>query len=642
MKKYSLLFLLFLFSFSMAYSQANRLENYQIASFNGVTRVSLTFTRRPITNVMKESNDLRVTIGALQCELGNVPSRFTTPDMFASIMVISSPTRDLSIEIETTQTYEQVRQFGTLGRQYTMHLDIIKTENPERIEDILSLLDYYHFIGNRESLNELLESAQISYPDHPQLLNRVQNQFNQPTIYSPRPTSTTIAQPITTTRPRQEVQTQTFDGRTTTPQPPRQTQQNDLPTTITNTPEVIQPPPPPPPPPPIQQPEPQLPPELPQTTNNRAVELNDISFTLITRHDRFPTRIPQTKPIFLETEPEQIPIYEPPQQPEIVHQPISEPISQPEPEPIRQPEPEPIRQPENNPNQQVEQVQIVYRDITDPSGMSEIEQMIVRYYHVASVDSILVSFLVGASANIVGDYQNAIHFLSQVPPTDINYENALRLLQDSYLSIGDTVNANFYSSMLLTEEEPAPETGFINTPVALWMVGVLGGLALIVGFVIAAISMGAKKEQKLQKAYREQSIPEEDYSRHVTNIQKAYDNKPAITPSQSFEEIEKTESLSAHYDDPPILTEELTPQETIELKSEEKTTMNFGNNREIEAPIETKRKFAEEDDYEAFGDDEYRKNLVLKLYKDGWKLEEIAKEVQISQREIDLIVKLSG
>jgi len=414
MKKNYFLAFLFFFAMSLIYAQTNRLENYQIASFNGVTRVSLTFTRRPITNVMKESNNLRVTINALQCEIGNVPARFTTPDMFASIMLISGPSRNLDIEITTTQPYELIRQFGSMGNRYIMHLDIIRVENPTRIEDIVSMLDYYHFIGNGEALNNLLQIAQRDFPDHPQLGNRLQNRFNPPIVYSPTPTRPQVAQATTVQRP----------VNTTPTQPPTQPR-TDTPTPITQTPpqqqQQVTPPPqqtppePAPPTPPVED----TPPTIPQTTTNRNnIDPADVSFTLITRHDRFPTRIPQTKPLQT-TQETIIPIEpEPIQPPEIIVQ--TEPVLPPE--PIIQPDPEPIIQPDPVPIHQVEQPQIVYRDITDTTGLSETEQLIIRYYHVASVDSILVSYLVGASANIVGDFPTAIHFLSQVPHTDVNYE----------------------------------------------------------------------------------------------------------------------------------------------------------------------------------------------------------------------------
>ena len=48
-----------------------------------------------------------------------------------------------------------------------------------------------------------------------------------------------------------------------------------------------------------------------------------------------------------------------------------------------------------------------------------------------------------------------------------------------------------------------------------------------------------------------------------------------------------------------------------------------------------------DEDNEGFGDEEYKKKMILKLYNDGWAMEEIAKELQISQREIEFIIKMA-
>ena len=635
MQKKSVLFLLLLFVASFMFAQTNRLENYQVAAFGGVTRVSLTFTQRPITNVLKESNNLKVTIQVPSCELGNVPARFTTPDMFANVMIISRPSRDITIEITTNQIYEQIKQSSTQGRQYTVHIDIIKTLNPQRIEDIVSLLDYYHYIGNREALNELMQTSQEMFPNHTQLVNRRQNRFNPPTIYSPRTTRPSVAQTTPTQRPQTQTTT-TQTPPTTTPQrppaqPPIQTPENrDLPVTIT-------------PEPPIQQPtQVTTPVALPQSQESRNINPNDVSFTLITRNDRFPTRIPQTKPLFSE------PIRPPEPEPEIIRppdpepEPEPEPVTPPDPEPIRQPDPEPIPEPIRPPDPEPIQQQIVeiirepviiYRSVSDTTGLTETEKLFLSYYRVASADSILLAFLIGASANIVGDFQTAIQYLSLVPFTDINYEDAIEFLHDSYSNIGDTQNANFYASLLQKDDDEAKDTRFINTPIALWMAGVLGGLALLIGFTIAIISLGAKKSKN-------KTMTEQDYSAHVSNIQRAYDRKPFDAPSQTVEEIEKTESLSFHYDNPPIITEELTPQETKELVEDENVLLEI---KKPTTPENTSKPPPEEEnEYENFADEEYKKNLVLKLYKDGWKMEEIAKELQMSQREIDFIIRISN
>ena len=636
MKKICVLILSFTLFVSIVFAQTNKLENYEVTSFNGVTRISLAFSRRPITNVIKEANSLKLSISIPQCELGNIPTRFSTPDMYANIMIISRPSNDLTIEITTTQSFEHVRQTDTQGRQYFVHLDVLKTISPHRIEDIISLLDYYNFVGNRSAINELIQSANEMFPNHPLLASRMQNRFNNPVVYAPQ---TNVPQVAQRTLPQaRPVQSDIAPSPNTTPTqntPPAQNrldspqaqQQMDLPTTITDT------------PPQMTNIPLQSPTILPQRVEYSLIGTDNVSFTLITRNDRFPTRIPQTKPIFLPNEPEIEPEIEPYHieatvQDEVLPEPEPVPVAieQPVEEilPLLHAEPEIIRE-------SVSEPLVVYRSITDTTSFTETEKLVLSYYRIASVDSILVAFLVGASANIVGDFENAIHFLSQVPPFDVNYENALSLLHDSYAAMGDTTNADFYTTLLNINESGSENTNFINTPIALWITGVLGILTLIAGFIIAFVFLKAKKKK------RDTSF-EEDYSAHITNIQKAYDNKQINTPSKSFDEMENTRSLSSHYENPPIVTEELTPEEKNELKSEEKKPMQTFTKTMNNPYKETK--YSEPDDdideYESFSDDEYRKNLVLKLYKDGWKLEEIAKELQISHREIDFILKING
>ncbi|MDX9870177.1 MAG: helix-turn-helix domain-containing protein, partial [Candidatus Cloacimonadales bacterium] len=73
----------------------------------------------------------------------------------------------------------------------------------------------------------------------------------------------------------------------------------------------------------------------------------------------------------------------------------------------------------------------------------------------------------------------------------------------------------------------------------------------------------------------------------------------------------------------------------IELKEEEEDFINIVKKDKTDesAPVES--------DDDAFADNEYKKKMILKLYNDGWAIEEIAKELQLSQREIEFIIKMA-
>ena len=466
MKKYLILFLFASLNIFI-HAQANRLESYQITTFNGVSRLSFTFTRRPDTNVIKEANSLKLTINATNTELGNVSANFSTPDIFARNVAITRHNKDLAIEITTGQAFEQIRQSATQSRNYIIHIDIIKTLSPFVLPDILGLLDYYHFVGQTDRINDILSRAMQDFPQSTELMSRSQNRFAVPRTYipqalRPQPTQTTNA-PTTQTAPRTTTTTPaTTQATTPTTRPQTQAQTQPQTQTPPQAQTQAQTPAQTPPQQTIstqteQRPRETRPATLPVASTTRSPELDNASLTLITIHDRFPTRIPQTKPIFIkeeeypeEPDPPETPAEEQHEAPvqmvlsylkktlgkdeehneapaQTVQEPTQTPVqtptqaqiptqTQPQTTPAQRPA-EPAREAATSQMQE----RIVYRTMTDASGTSETARQLMHYYDIASVDSTSVAFLLGVSANIVGDFQNAIHHLSMVPDTDIHY-----------------------------------------------------------------------------------------------------------------------------------------------------------------------------------------------------------------------------
>ena len=186
MKKINILILLLL-SLSLVFAQENNLENYQVTAFNGVTRLSFTFTQRPITNVKLEANDHRLTISIPNCGISGVPTTFTTTDIFARSIIMSRQNRDLNIVISTAQPFE-IRQSGSQGRQYTVHIDMFRTSNPRELTEFTSMIDFFNHTGNRGRVNELIALAQSEFPNNQQITNRAQGRFSAPRVYSPQRT----------------------------------------------------------------------------------------------------------------------------------------------------------------------------------------------------------------------------------------------------------------------------------------------------------------------------------------------------------------------------------------------------------------------------------------------------------------------
>ena len=577
----------------MIFAQTNKLEGYRVISFNGVTRVSLVFTQKPNVNIIKETHALRITITIPNCELGPVPNRFSTPDTFAKNISITRHYRDLVLEITADRTFDHVRQIDSQGRLYTVHIDIFRTMSPQLLQEITAMLDFYHYVGSTERLQELLRTALVTYPGDMELINRQQNKFPSPNIYTPPAIRPQTTQPKPQTPPQVQSPVQPpiplQTSITTTPPP-----SDPTPTTpVTPNKEVPN------------RPEQMLPSEvnLPPISHT---DSNSLSFTLITRSDRFPTRIPQTKQLLNS----QIDI--PPAPPDTQEVPLSIP-EQPEVLPTPS-DPEPLSGEtitQSQPDTRIVE-EIIYKTITDTSNLSDIEQLILSYYNIASIDSTLVTYLIGASANIIGDYENAIRYLTQIPASDQHYNESLKLLYDSYINLGDLDNANFIASLLPAEDINQ------NIGMKMWMVLSLSGLALVVGINIGFIFYSFKKK----KEDNSEETDEEDFEIHKQNLQRAYETKEIFK-----EEPIPTPDLvpTDEYDDPPIITEELTDTEEKELIAEE-----------------TPKSPEVEEELDPYADEEYRKKMILKLYHDGWKNEEIAKELQISHREIQFIIKMNN
>jgi len=654
----SFIFLAFIAVFCLA--QTNRLEQYQVSAFGGITRISFTFTQRPITNVLKEANSLRVVIGVPSCEIGNVPTRFTTPDALAASIRITRENRELSIEVSTNSAFTSIRQSASQGSRYIFYLDIFRNSPPQTIADYVALMDYYNATRNSIGMSDTQDSIPIEFTQDSRVRDRMRNRFASPLVYTPRATRP----PATATQTQTPPPTQTVP--VTRPQdvpavtPPTQQTQTTPPTQVT---------------------QPSQPTQLPPASTATRTELANASFTLIARSDRFPSRIAQTKDIFnpdrltrtpppiTEPEPSNPPPVEPP--PPVTPPPVTPPPVEPS-SPVTPPPvvPDPPRQQPIIPPTRTTPPEVI-RSVIDIADLQDIEKQILNYYNIVKIDSTRANFMVGLSANIAGDYKTAIDYLKTIPESDVNYENAILWLRDSYIEIGDSRNADFYESLLkvtepvietpkfdiasawakflsslerrliewatvdTTEAEAeedslqAAEIDLINAPIKLWMAVAIGLSTLILGIIITAIIAGRGKKKKRGK----EPITDADIKVHKKNIENKYENKN-IYNTENIEVLnnETDVKIADKYEDPPIVTERLNRQEEEELIADE---------RRASAPTpspQTKR--PPDEDLELSQEEGYKRKMVLRLHnEDGWDIDAIAKELQISQREIEFILK---
>ena len=590
---------------SLLCSQTNKLENYQVISFNGVTRFSFTFSKRPITNVIKEANSLKLTVHIPNCDFSGIMANFQTPDVFAKEIAIVKQFRDLKIEISTQQAFELVRQSGSQAGKYTVHIDILKTNSPHTLSDILALTDYYNYTGNSERLDDLLKSAQNAFPNNNQINERLNKKFPKPKIYIPQPARTQTAQ-VKTQAPTPKPAPKTPEA----PKPVTVTKQTETPRASTT---------------PTASTQTQV--QLPMVERPKDNNTGEVSYTLITRLDRFPTRIPKTK-LLLEADKDSAQIPDLPSPPQASPETVETVVKLIEAAPVQE-------------------VITTVKTITDTVGLDETEKLLLSLYNIAKVDSNSVALMLGTNALIVGDYENSLKFLKQIPEYDSNFEYAIQLLHKNYIALGDKKNANFYASLMNSDESSPDDYNFFNTPVKLWMTFIVAFLTLAFGIAVAYFYSHLKKDKD--------TITEDDLTIHKEHLIRAYQNKEMYNNNddETAEEdddnndnnktpqFNNEKSIADSYDDPPILTENLQEEEEQELIEDEKSVLSFGDLDNQNGKESLNNSFDEDFEMDSFGDDEYKKKMVLKLYNDGWDMEEIAKELQMSQREIDFIIKMN-
>lgn len=283
---------------------------------------------------------------------------------------------------------------------------------------------------------------------------------------------------------------------------------------------------------------------------------------------------------------------------------------------------------------------------------TQFKQYLKYYQSIPDTDTKL--FLVGIVAHYTGDNPNALLYLKQISQNSPIQKKVPDYLYDIYMEMGDTSNAKLIKATTEKEEAPKP---LAKMPVLMgyspnW-VGIVGTL---LGIFITWLMTFILFKNKLKRLTLT-PIKTEELAIHEDNLVKAYekydtpsqvkDHEPdkettqteESIPSFNFKPSDQTDietEEGINYEKPPILAEELDPTEEEELLRDEKKYITFLS------PSSTNDTPSPNDDDldEGFADDEYKRKMILKLHNDGWDIEEIAKELQVSQREIEFTLKV--
>ncbi|MCD4829326.1 MAG: hypothetical protein K8R90_07885 [Candidatus Cloacimonetes bacterium] len=225
------------------------------------------------------------------------------------------------------------------------------------------------------------------------------------------------------------------------------------------------------------------------------------------------------------------------------------------------------------------------------------------------------------------DFEQAATMLLEAGEDSVFKREAYVTLYSLYTSWGKPEKAKLYadeaelpktSAMTWT---PGENGGIMRLCIQFWLAILLAALVGLIVFFLMLIYYGYKKDKD------EPEFTMADIREHSDNLVETYN-----------ESVEEEDELEKEEPEPESAPEAEEP-EIEEPEIEEP---------EIELPVEAPEPEREElqepeelpvDDTPGIGDPEYQKKMILKLSADGWDTEAIAKEMQISQREVEFILK---
>lgn len=276
---------------------------------------------------------------------------------------------------------------------------------------------------------------------------------------------------------------------------------------------------------------------------------------------------------------------------------------------------------------------------TEP--ISGLDSLGVRYlnYYLNAGEFPRQLFLLAQVATTSGDYATAIRYFEEaVNLTDSKsprFAEIHRGLAECYSALGMQDKAKLHRAYV-AQSAPQSNKGlpFYMIPLPLWLaLGMAAGASLIVLFF--SVIHHRRQVPDHFHVFDEQDVEPERISE---GYRQTYD-RPEPEPEPEFTRPEppkpepEPEASSFDVYRPPLIAEELTPEEDAELDRLDSRPAQYES-----VNYDALQKGS--DNFQGFGEGDYRTKMIRKLSQDGWDAEAIAKELQISQNEVDFVLKM--
>ena len=577
MKKVLVLISLILISFTL-FAQP-KLLNYSVSSFGEIARVRLELSEKTSLGLRKEAQNQRIVISLPNARNQAAKSKNYNLPVINTVSVQSMGTQ-VNISIKTAKRFSEVREYSSSGSVYVVYYDIFNTSDPQTYNELISCAKYYNMLGDTSKYQQYSQKAKQLNPGA-QIKNDV-------------PLAKKTEKKV----------------KKATVKPAKKTKKNEKPIVKKEEPKKetskvnpVEP---------VKKEEPVKAAESKILTTPAKADSSIKKIIFMKNQMRYPITRPDLKPKKLEKKPE-IPVEK---------QEIKADSIKTEEKPI------PVPQPQDT-------VKAVQADTTTVIPLpinGKHDSLLLDLFQSVETDSVMQNYIIGFVAYHAGANKEATDFLKSIPKTSEYKKEADLLLYDVYKRTGNEIEAKLLYADISADSANTQKTSLLDTPVKAWMALLFSAIVLIVGLIVTMIIVQAKMK-KLKPA-----VSESEFEIHKKHLQRAYENKMAAEKEEPEPVISNNysqESIVPDYDNPPYVAEDLSHEEEKELEEDEEDFITI-------VKKDKKESFdSMDDENEGFGDEEYKKKMILKLYNDGWAMEEIAKELQISQREIEFIIKMA-
>lgn len=577
---------LFLFSFLLMIlfnlSAQTKLLNYSVQSFGEISRLELVFDKKTSISLRKEAQNQRFVITLPNASNTATKSKNYNIPTLSSVHV-QTLGNQMTIIVKTQKNFAEIRESVRSGKNYVMAFDVINTLDPTTFNDYLSFAKYYKTIGNTGKMNYNINKAKSIDPKNPKL-----NEFN----------SKKETKKVKDKKP--EVKKETKKKTEPLKEKPAQDIKK------------------------IEKPKDPVPSELKNPEPEKKVE------TKIEKTASLPDSI-KSKAIVM-----QRPMRKPVNRPDLIKtKEIPKKIVPADTTKIEKKQEIPVQKVEAKTSEPLVKQEVILEKVIAPNKNA---QLLLDLYESIQTDSTQQHFMIAKAASQIGANKEAIEFLKKIPKASPLKNQANKELYEIYKKIGNDIEAKLLLAEMTPDSVKAEKTDLMNTPVKAWMALAFAGLILIITAILTSIILHAKYKKTKPK------ISDSEFEIHKQHLQRAYENKDAYVPDEVEPPVQEDRTpppprfnatIIDDYDNPPLISENLEKEEEQELlKDEEEDFITI-----IKKDKKPSESFDDEND--SFADDEYKKKMILKLYNDGWAIEEISKELQISQREIEFIIKMA-